>query len=163
MPAGTSWHSFGLPPALPFVLPLALPFSTTAHRLRKNYFVIVINTKNMLTQQYFKFVEKSFLKKHYIKSSVMSSTPSCYRSYASASPYISSFMVCLEYLSVCMDCWNFCNFRKAVKAFNPFVPNAPFFYPLKTSEYRKVFWRFQGVEKGCIGNEWVNKLICCPI
>ena len=33
--------------------------------------------------------------------------------------------------------------------FNPFVLNAPFHYPLKTSENRKV-------EKGCIGNEWVN-------
>ena len=39
--------------------------------------------------------------------------------------------------------------------FNPFVPNAPFLYPLKT-ENRKIFWCFQGVEKGCIGNEWVN-------
>ena len=39
---------------------------------------------------------------------------------------------------------------------NPFVPIAPFLYPLKTSENRKVFWCFQGVEKGCIGNEWVN-------
>ena len=32
--------------------------------------------------------------------------------------------------------------------FNPFVPSAPFLY--KTS--------FQGVEKGCIENEWVNKM-----
>ena len=39
---------------------------------------------------------------------------------------------------------------------NPFVPNAPFVYPLKTSENSKVFWCFQGVEKGYIGNEWVN-------
>ena len=39
---------------------------------------------------------------------------------------------------------------------NPFAPNVPFLYPLKTSEYRKVFWCFQGVEKGCIGNKWVN-------
>ena len=41
---------------------------------------------------------------------------------------------------------------------NAFVPNAPFLYPLKTSENRTVFWYFQGVEKGCIGNEWVNWL-----
>ena len=34
--------------------------------------------------------------------------------------------------------------------FNPFVPNAPFLYPLKTSE------NLQGFEKGCIGNEWVK-------
>ena len=39
---------------------------------------------------------------------------------------------------------------------SPFVPNATFLYPLKTSENRKVFWYFQGVEKECIGNEWVN-------
>ena len=31
---------------------------------------------------------------------------------------------------------------------NSFVPNAPFLYLLKTSE---------NVEKGCIGNKWVNK------
>ena len=42
---------------------------------------------------------------------------------------------------------------------NPFVPNAHFLYPLKTSENRKIFWCFQGVEKGCIGNEWVSKLL----
>ena len=34
---------------------------------------------------------------------------------------------------------------------NPFVLNAPFLYPLKTSENRNVFWYFQGVKKGCIG------------
>ena len=39
---------------------------------------------------------------------------------------------------------------------NPFVPNAPFLYLLKTSEKCKVFWCFQGLEKGCIGDEWVN-------
>ena len=31
---------------------------------------------------------------------------------------------------------------------NPFVPNAPFLYPLKTSESLTVLWCFQGVEKG---------------
>ena len=36
---------------------------------------------------------------------------------------------------------------------NPFVPNAPFLYPLKTSENRKV----QGVEKGCTGNDGLIK------
>ena len=40
--------------------------------------------------------------------------------------------------------------------FNPFVPNAPFLYPLKTSENCKVFWCFQGVKKRSIGNKWVN-------
>ena len=39
---------------------------------------------------------------------------------------------------------------------NPFVPNASFLYPLKTSEKRKVFWCFQGLDKGCIGNKWVK-------
>ena len=39
---------------------------------------------------------------------------------------------------------------------NPFVPNAPFLYPLKTSENRKVFRCFQRVDKGCIENEWVK-------
>ena len=39
---------------------------------------------------------------------------------------------------------------------NSFVPNAPFLYPLTTSENLKVFCCFQGVAKGCIGNKWVN-------
>ena len=38
--------------------------------------------------------------------------------------------------------------------FNSFVPNVPFLQPLKTSE--KVFWRFQRIQKGCIGNKWVD-------
>ena len=38
---------------------------------------------------------------------------------------------------------------------NPFVPNAPLLFPLKTSENLAVFC-FQWVEKGCIHNEWVN-------
>ena len=33
---------------------------------------------------------------------------------------------------------------------NPYVPNALFLY------YLTVFWYFQEIEKGCIGNEWVN-------
>ena len=49
----------------------------------------------------------------------------------------------------------FCNIKKNV---NPFVPNAPFLYLLKTSEKLTVLWCFQGKEKGCIGNEWVNKV-----
>ena len=36
---------------------------------------------------------------------------------------------------------------------DPFVPNAPFIYPLKTSETLRFF---QGVEKRCIENEWVK-------
>ena len=45
---------------------------------------------------------------------------------------------------------------KLLFALNPFVPNAPFLYPLKTSENLTVFLCFQGAEKGCIGNEWVK-------
>ena len=45
---------------------------------------------------------------------------------------------------------SFCN------KFNPFVPNAPFLYPEKTSENLTVFWCFWGVGKRCIGNKWVN-------
>ena len=46
--------------------------------------------------------------------------------------------------------------------FNPFalthsfLTKTPFLYPLKTSEDLTVFCCFQGLEKGCIGNEWVN-------
>ena len=41
---------------------------------------------------------------------------------------------------------------------NPFVLNALFLYLLKTPESRKVFYCFQGVEKGCTGNKWVKAL-----
>ena len=41
--------------------------------------------------------------------------------------------------------------------FNLFFPKAPFLYLLKT-EKCKVFWCFQGVEKGCVGTELVNRL-----
>ena len=39
---------------------------------------------------------------------------------------------------------------------NPFAPNAPFLYLLKTSENLTVFSCFQRVEKRRIGNKWVN-------
>ena len=42
------------------------------------------------------------------------------------------------------------------KYINPFVPNVPFLYSLKTSENLIVFWYFQRVEKGCTGNKWVK-------
>ena len=52
------------------------------------------------------------------------------------------------------------NFADVVKIkvilINSFVPNAPFLYPLKTS--LKVFWRFQWVEKVCIGNLWIKTI-----
>ena len=46
--------------------------------------------------------------------------------------------------------------QRVLNLFNPFVPNAPFFYPLKTSENLTIFWCFQGIEKWCIGNTLVN-------
>ena len=45
---------------------------------------------------------------------------------------------------------------KLYRAINPFVPNAPFLYPLKISDNLTVFWCFQGVQKEYIGNKWVN-------
>ena len=46
--------------------------------------------------------------------------------------------------------------RQEIALLNLFVPNAPFLYPLKISENLTVSRRFQRVEKGCIGNEWVK-------
>ena len=40
-------------------------------------------------------------------------------------------------------------------AINPFLPNAPF--------HRKVFWCFQGLEKGRIGNGWIKWSIVLPL
>ena len=39
---------------------------------------------------------------------------------------------------------------------NPYLPNAPFLYSLKTSENLAVFGCFQGLGKGCVENKWVN-------
>ena len=36
---------------------------------------------------------------------------------------------------------------------NPLVSNAPFLYPLNTLENLTLFWYFEEVEKGYIGNE----------
>ena len=41
---------------------------------------------------------------------------------------------------------------------NPFIHNALFLYPLKTTEKLRVFWCFQGEERGCIGNKWATYL-----
>ena len=38
-----------------------------------------------------------------------------------------------------------------------FFPMHPLSNPLKTPENLAFFWRFQRIEKGCIGNEWVNE------
>ena len=62
-------------------------------------------------------------------------------------------------------CFNLVKLEKSIKGqkiplyistLNPFVPNAPFLHPLKTSEILTVFWCFQEVEKGSIWNEWVK-------
>ena len=46
--------------------------------------------------------------------------------------------------------------QRPIYHINPFVPNTPFLYNLKTSENRKSFLYFQGVEKRCIWNKWVK-------
>ena len=45
---------------------------------------------------------------------------------------------------------------------NPLVPSVPFLWLQKTSENREVFWFFQVVEKGCIGNKWVQVIVLFP-
>ena len=47
-------------------------------------------------------------------------------------------------------------FMKYFHVFNLYIPNASFFYPLKT-------WCFQEAEKGCIGSKWVNMSIHNPL
>ena len=56
-------------------------------------------------------------------------------------------------------------FHNYVKHVNPFVPNAPFLYPLKTSENLTVFLRFSDVfsghRKGALGtNEFIQMVQC---
>ena len=41
--------------------------------------------------------------------------------------------------------------------FDPLIPNAPCFYPLKALGNSEVFWLSQGVEKVYIENEWIKK------
>ena len=57
-----------------------------------------------------------------------------------------------NYVSRQQNCWTVC--------LHPFVSNAPFLYPLKTSENRKVFRFFQGVGKGCMGTVGLSKTKC---
>ena len=48
------------------------------------------------------------------------------------------------------------NFTVRLYVFNPFFfPNAPFLYPQETPENIRVFC-FHRVEKGCIGEKWVE-------
>ena len=57
---------------------------------------------------------------------------------------------------------NVSHFKLHYSDFNPFVSNSPFLCSLKTSQNRKVFWCFQGVETGCIGNVWVKNCLELP-
>ena len=50
---------------------------------------------------------------------------------------------------------NYHYFWRYILNINPFAPNAPLPYPLKTSKIFTVFC-FQRVEKGSIRNKWVN-------
>ena len=71
-------------------------------------------------------------------------------------------LILKKIISFCGHIWNQTNFlSKLQNLINPFAPNAPFLYPLKT-ENRKVFWCFQGVEKECIWNSWVQRWIQNP-
>ena len=47
--------------------------------------------------------------------------------------------------------------KNIYEVFHPFVSNAPFLYPLKTSENRTAFWYFWRVEKEWTGNKWVKE------
>ena len=43
--------------------------------------------------------------------------------------------------------------------FSTFVSNTPFLYHLKISGKRNLFSYCRRVEKGCIGDEWVNSCV----
>ena len=71
-----------------------------------------------------------------------------------------------NFIFLCCVCCRILNIIKmntniATRWVNPLIPNALFFYSLKTSENRKVFWYFPGIEKGYIGNNWVNWIFFC--
>ena len=51
------------------------------------------------------------------------------------------------------------SYKSKEESSEPFFPNKPFLYPLQTSENRKVFQCFQGLEKGCIENKWLVHLV----
>ena len=77
--------------------------------------------------------------------------------------YLSTYVYMYKYLPI-RSIYYILNFSKEHTAqysltfIIPFVSNAPYLYPLKTSENLKVFCCSQEVEKGCIENEWVNKM-----
>ena len=54
-------------------------------------------------------------------------------------------------MALCLPCFHDVN-----RILNPLIANTPFLYPLTVS-LPYGFLLLQGVEKGCIGNEWVKK------
>ena len=54
-------------------------------------------------------------------------------------------------------CYNHC-LDLLLRLFNPFVPNAPFLYSLKT-ENHKFFWCFQEVEKGALEQDGLRNTL----
>ena len=66
-----------------------------------------------------------------------------------------SYWVCFEFSE--LNCFDWNALRDLI-CFIPFVPKALFPCHLKTSENLTVFWCFQGIENGCIGNKWVKVL-----
>ena len=71
-------------------------------------------------------------------------------------PYWFWWLKCISFPNNSMQTWS--NTLQYRGILNLLVPSAPFLYPLKTSGNRKVFWCFQGVEKGCIENIWAKIL-----
>ena len=71
----------------------------------------------------------------------------------SVAPFYGHFLfTCIR---VTCHCWTVNPFHCY---FNPFASNAPFLYPPKNIRKLYGFLMFWGVEKGCIGNEWVNQM-----
>ena len=70
----------------------------------------------------------------------------------------------IHQITIVIRCIWFSGFLIIYFTLNPFVPNALFLYPLKTSENYAVFWCFQGVRKGAL-EKWINywKLKKLPI
>ena len=73
------------------------------------------------------------------------------------SPFFFLLFFLEKFRTLTLPCFNEKPMKNNISFLNTLVSNAPFFYPLKTPENPKVFWYFQGVEKGWIGNKWVKK------
>ena len=53
-------------------------------------------------------------------------------------------------------CKNHDNIFRKKAAIKPFLANVPILYSLKRPENLKVFWCFQGIKNGNIGQKWVK-------